>query len=172
MKLILTVSFGCQDNLTSAKDGKNDEKNPTASKNARNFHAAPKKTLNLANVSATSIKKDWVSRAEKMLEKTKESRRVRKKRLWLEQKEGNFSRPKTRKYVGSWEYAPDLVLELIFQHLPFEVNLYLQQTLWTVWGVCAKRSKDQKFEFFFKNESKNVAESRFICHQIVQRVEF
>ena len=89
------------------------------------YTAAPKKTLNLINVQA---KRDWVSKAEDLIKsdksKNKESRKVRKKRLWLERKNANgkLIRKNQARFVGDWEYLPDLCLELIFQYLTFEVS--------------------------------------------------
>ena len=89
------------------------------------YTAAPKKTLNLINVPA---KRDWVSKAEDLIKsdksKNKESRKVRKKRLWLERKNANgkLIRKNQARFVGDWEYLPDLCLELIFQYLTFEVS--------------------------------------------------
>ena len=89
------------------------------------YTAAPKKTLNLINVQA---KRDWVSKAEDLIKsdksKNKESRKVRKKRIWLERKNANgkLIRKNQARFVGDWEYLPDLCLELIFQYLTFEVS--------------------------------------------------
>ena len=73
------------------------------------------------------IKRDWVSKAEELIKtdknKTKESRKVRKKRLWLERKNCNrkFIK-KDQENIKDWEHLPDLCLELIFQYLSFEVS--------------------------------------------------
>ena len=89
------------------------------------YIAAPKKTLNLINVPA---KRDWVSKAEDLIKsdksKSKESRKVRKKRLWLQRKNANgkLIRKNHARFLGDWEYLPDLCLELIFQYLSFEVS--------------------------------------------------
>ena len=80
--------------------------------------------MNLANI---PIKRDWVSRAEDIIKnekKNKESRKVRKKRLWLERKEGKgiITKKKSEKHYGDWGNLPDLCLEIIFQYLPFDVS--------------------------------------------------
>ena len=80
--------------------------------------------MNLANI---PIKRDWVSRAEDIIKnekKYKESRKVRKKRLWLERKEGKgiITKKKSEKHYGDWGNLPDLCLEIIFQYLPFDVS--------------------------------------------------
>lgn len=97
----------------------------------RNFTAAPSKTLNIVNVQAAPTRRDWVKRADQILETAKESRKVRKKRLWLERKEGRLKKEKKEQpYLGNWEYLPDLCLELIFQYLSFEVScLFIHERL-------------------------------------------
>ena len=81
--------------------------------------------MNLINV---PVKKDWVRKADEMIKSkellNKESRKVRKKRLWLQRKEGHHGkiiRKSQIRYLGDWENLPDLCLEIIFQYLPFEV---------------------------------------------------
>ena len=93
--------------------------------------AAPKKTLNLADVTANNNRKKSPTRAAT---KFRETRRQRKKREWLARKsehrahndEGTSERKAA--IVGSeeqsyWAYLPDLVLEIIFQMLPYKVTL-------------------------------------------------
>ena len=110
-----------------------EDKNSSTKTAKRNFNAAPTKTLNLSNATAAVTKKDWVSKADiilKSAEKNKETKRQRKKRLWLEKKEAGFrgsdKKSKDLKKIaktnyGDWANLPDLVLEMIFQYLPFEV---------------------------------------------------
>ena len=56
---------------------------------------------------------------------TLDTRKRRKKREWLEKKKRLTSvlqdRP-PKKYVGSWANLPDLILEQIFQYLPYKVS--------------------------------------------------
>ena len=126
---ILTFEFLFQDfdkADVDKKEGSKDKKEETKEREFQlSYIAAPKKTLNLINVPA---KRDWVSKAEDLIKSDKntkkESRKVRKKRLWLERKNnnGNLIRKNQARYVGDWEYLPDLCLELIFQYLTFEVS--------------------------------------------------
>merc|ERR1711935_574506 len=73
------------------KEGSKDKKEEIKERELQlSYTAAPKKTLNLINVPA---KRDWVSKAEDLIKsdksKNKESRKVKKKRLWLERKNAN-----------------------------------------------------------------------------------
>ena len=88
--------------------------------------------MNLSNATAAVTKKDWVSKADIILKSSekKETKRQRKKRLWLEKKQAGFrgSDKKSKDLAkigktncGDWANLPDLVLEMIFQYLPFEV---------------------------------------------------
>ena len=101
--------------------------------------------MNLSNLSANENpvkRRDWLSKADEILKNSSgknnsgnkiagESRRRRKKRLWLERKEtrkisdaGNKrirENDQSNVYVGDWAYLPDLVLEMIFQYLDFKV---------------------------------------------------
>ena len=55
-----------------------------------------------------------------------ESRRVRKKREWLAKQNKNLDKTekiKQRKYKGDWANLPDLILEEIFQYLPYKVKI-------------------------------------------------
>ena len=124
-----TIKFLFQD-LDKAdidkKEGSKDKKEEIKEREFQlSYTAAPKKTLNLINVPA---KRDWVSKAEDLIKsdksKNKESRKVRKKRLWLQRKSANgkLIRKNQARFVGDWEYLPDLCLELIFQYLSFEVS--------------------------------------------------
>ena len=88
-------------------------------------------------------RRDWLSKADEILKNSSgknnsgnkiagESRRRRKKRLWLERKltrkiadDGNKNNFENV-YVGDWAYLPDLVLEMIFQYLDFKVASFLQ----------------------------------------------
>ena len=61
---------------------------------------------------------------DRLVEKTLgESRRMRKKRKWLlmnnKSQQNQVRKPK--KYQGDWAALPDLVLEQIFQYLPYKV---------------------------------------------------
>ena len=124
-----TIKFLFQDLDKADINKKEDSKDKKEEIKEREFQlsytAAPKKTLNLINVPA---KRDWVSKAEDLIKsdksKNKESRKVRKKRLWLERKNANgkLIRKNQTRFVGDWEYLPDLCLELIFQYLTFEVS--------------------------------------------------
>ena len=54
-----------------------------------------------------------------------ESRRVRKKREWLAKQNKSLDKTekiKQRKYKGDWANLPDLILEEIFQYLPYKVR--------------------------------------------------
>ena len=54
-----------------------------------------------------------------------ESRRVRKKREWLAKQNQNLDKTepiKKKKYKGDWANLPDLILEEIFQYLPYKVR--------------------------------------------------
>ena len=115
------------------KEGSKDKKEEIKEREFQlSYIAAPKKTLNLINVPA---KRDWVSKAEDLIKsdksKSKESRKVRKKRLWLQRKSANgkLIRKIQARYVVDWEYLPDLCLELIFQYLTFEVSQRKKITL-------------------------------------------
>ena len=124
-----TIKFLFQDLVKADINKKEDSKDKKEEIKEREFQlsytAAPKKTLNLINVPA---KRDWVSKAEDLIKsdksKNKESRKVRKKRLWLEKRNANgkLIRKNQARFVGDWEYLPDLCLELIFQYLTFEVS--------------------------------------------------
>ena len=98
------------------KEGSKDKKEETKEREFQlSYIAAPKKTLNLINVPA---KRDWVSKAEDLIKsdksKSKESRKVRKKRLWLQRKSANgkLIRKNQARFVGDWEYLPDLCLKV------------------------------------------------------------
>ena len=55
----------------------------------------------------------------------KDTRRIRKKREWLAKKTNSTNiaqEKKPKKYVGSWANLPDLILEQIFQYLPYKVS--------------------------------------------------
>ena len=124
-----TIKFLFQDLDKADINKKEDSKGKKEEIKEREFQlsytAAPKKTLNLINVPA---KRDWVSKAEDLIKsdksKNKESRKVRKKRLSLQRKSANgkLIRKNQARFVGDWEYLPDLCLELIFQYLTFEVS--------------------------------------------------
>ena len=121
----------------------------TSAGSKRNFSAAPTSKLNLSNLSANgnSVKRDWLSKADEILNNSGknsgkipgESRRQRKKRLWLERKEsGKFGsggggkkirEKKSNIYVGDWAYLPDVVLEIIFQYLDFQVRYIVGSSL-------------------------------------------
>ena len=108
------------------KEGSKDKKEEIKEREFQlSYIAAPKKTLNLINVPA---KRDWVSKSEDLIKsdksKSKESRKVRKKRLWLQRRNANgkLIRKNQARFLGDWEYLPDLCLELIFQYLSFEVS--------------------------------------------------
>ena len=93
--------------------------------------AAPKKPLNLADVTANNNRKKSPTRAAT---KFRETRRQRKKREWLARKSEHQSHhddegltERRAPIVGSeeqsyWAYLPDLVLEIIFQMLPYKVT--------------------------------------------------
>ena len=124
-----TIKFLFQDLDKADINKKEDSKDKKEEIKEREFQlsytAAPKKTLNLINVPA---KRDWVSKAEDLIKSDKskntESRKVRKKRLWLQRKNtnGKLIRKNQARIFGDWEYLPDLCLELIFQYLTFEVS--------------------------------------------------
>ena len=93
--------------------------------------AAPKKTLNLADVTANNNRKKSPTRAAT---KFRETRRQRKKREWLARKSehrANNNDGATERNAATvvseeqsyWAYLPDLVLEIIFQMLPYKVTL-------------------------------------------------
>ena len=118
---------------TNKKENSKDKKEEIKEREFQlSYIAAPKKTLNLINVPA---KRDWASKAEDLIKsdksKSKETRKVRKKRLWLQRKNANgkLIRKNQARFFGDWEYLPDLCLELIFQYLSFEVSKKKKTTL-------------------------------------------
>ena len=118
------------------------------SQNSR-FSTAPQKTLNL--VTPNTTKRDWLKKADEIIKaKPKETKKVRKKRLWLQAKEKGGLKAKNgskQRYVGDWAFLPDIVLEIIFQYLPFE-----QKT--NCAGVCPNWARIMAFSsvrFFFQN---------------------
>ena len=117
------------------------------SQNSR-FSTAPQKTLNLVT---PNTKRDWLKKAEEIIKaKPKETKKVRKKRLWLQAKEKGGLKAKNgskQRYIGDWAFLPDIVLEIIFQYLPFE-----QKT--NCAGVCPNWARIMAFSsvrFFFQN---------------------
>ena len=115
--------FCFQDTQKIDTTDKQKEADSKSKETQRSYIAAPTRTLNLINV---SVKKDWVSKADEMMKSkkvNKESRKVRKKRLWLQRKEGHgkIIRKSQIRHRGDWENLPDLCLEIIFQYLPFDV---------------------------------------------------
>ena len=143
MGLILYILLLSQDiNQDSIEDKTSSNKTSASAGSKRNFNAAPTSKLNLFNLSANGnpVKRDWLSKADEILKnsgkKAGESRRQRKKRLWLERKESGIKfgggtkirGNKSNVYVGDWAYLPDLVLEMIFQYLDFKVqyHFYIQ----------------------------------------------
>ena len=118
------------------------------SQNSR-FSTAPQKTLNL--VTPNTTKQDWLKKAEEIIKaKPKETKKVRKKRLWLQAKEKGGIKAKNgskQRYIGDWAFLPDIVLEIIFQYLPFE-----QKT--NCAGVCPNWARIMAFSsvrFLFQN---------------------
>ena len=91
--------------------------------NSKSFTAAPQRTLNLVT---PNTKRDWLQKADEIIKsKPKETKKVRKKRLWLQRKNQQKSGLKDKteqkqRYIGDWAFLPDIALELIFQYLPFE----------------------------------------------------
>lgn len=96
------------------------------SSSGRTFTAAPKQRLNLSEARS----RDWVSKADAVLKAResakKETKRVRKRRQWQERlerrKSSDFAPKKREDDQSPWAYIPDLVLEKIFQYLPFQVR--------------------------------------------------
>ena len=95
----------------------------------RSYLAAPEKTLNLANVPATNNRRKSPIRTTTT--KFIETRKQRKKREWLATKSyranNDDGTTKRRAQIGDevqsyWAYLPDLVLEIIFQMLPYKVT--------------------------------------------------
>ena len=135
---------------------KNDKKTDVANK--RNFNAVPTRTLNISSISSSSTKpRDWLSKSDAILKsaekKSGETRRQRKKRLWLERQQsrksaGGKSFAKTsekqlQKFANNagdkdWGYLPDIALEIIFQYLPFEVSPFF-----TFWN-CLRQSQQRE----------------------------
>ena len=98
------------------------------SKQLTNFSKAPSKTLSIVDFG----KSKWTRRAEqevvsgKKIEK-KESRRVKKKREWLERQEAKKNGTLfvgLAKNKGDWALLPDLILQEIFQYLPYKVSIF------------------------------------------------
>ena len=91
--------------------------------NSKSFTAAPQRTLNLVT---PNTNRDWLKKADEIIKsKPKETKKVRKKRLWLQRKSQQKSGLKDKteqkqRYIGDWAFLPDIALELIFQYLPFE----------------------------------------------------
>ena len=69
-------------------------------------------------------KKDDVNNVRDRFKKYFENSKQRKKRLWLERKEGSHTKAKTP-FLG-WMYLPDLILEHIFKFLSYKVRLELE----------------------------------------------
>ncbi len=139
--LLSTSSILAPSSLATAR-----RRNPTAAATDRraSYASIPKRTLNLADVRSSNRRTEvvdpfgaggrWVAKADAILEakkQPKESRRNRKKRQWLERKEArskNGSRASNGDYSREpdeqsfWAYLPDVVLEYIFQLLPFNVS--------------------------------------------------
>ena len=95
----------------------------------RSYLAAPKKTLNLANVTANNNRRKSPIRTTTT--KFSETRKQRKKREWLARKSdrahNDDGTTKRRVQIvdeeqSYWAYLPDLVLEIIFQMLPYKVT--------------------------------------------------
>ena len=117
--------------------------------NSKSFTAAPQRTLNLVT---PNTKRDWLQKADEIIKsKPKETKKVRKKRLWLQRKSQKSGlKDKTeqkQRYIGDWAFLPDIALELIFQYLPFE-----QKT--KMGAVCQNWARNMAFcsvrIFFFK----------------------
>ena len=116
--------------------------------NSKSFTAAPQRTLNLVN---PNTNRDWLKKADEIIKsKPKETKKVRKKRLWLQRKSQQKSGLKDKteqkqRYIGDWAFLPDIALELIFQYLPFE-----QKT--KMGAVCQNWARNMAFcsvRFFF-----------------------
>ena len=117
--------------------------------NSKSFTAAPQRTLNLVN---PKTNRDWLKKADEIIKsKPKETKKVRKKRLWLQRKSQQKSGLKDKteqkqRYIGDWAFLPDIALELIFQYLPFE-----QKT--KMGAVCQNWARNMAFcsvrSFFF-----------------------
>ena len=97
----------------------------------RSYLAAPKKTLNLANVTANNNRRKSPIRTTTT--KFSETRKQRKKREWLARKSdrahNDDGTTKRRVQIvdeeqSYWAYLPDLVLEIIFQMLPYKVTFW------------------------------------------------
>ena len=66
------------------------------------------------------------SKKTKETKDTRDTRKRRKKREWLARKNNvtsSLQERQPKKYVGSWANLPDLILEHIFQYLPYKVSL-------------------------------------------------
>ena len=131
-----------QDTKLKTTEDNDTKKNDTKTANKRNFNAVPTRTLNISSISSSSTKpRDWLSKSDAILKsaekKSGETRRQRKKRLWLERQQSrksaggkNFaetSKKQLQKFANNggdkdWGYLPDIALEIIFQYLPFEVS--------------------------------------------------
>ena len=93
-------------------------------------------------------KRDWLKKADEIIKaKPKETKRVRKKRLWLARKDQNIRKETTKhRYIGDWEYLPDICLEIIFQYLPFEQKRRVATvcTNWSGLAITVNSSKNDR----------------------------
>lgn len=116
-----------------------DEKEEEKGKKSSSYKVVPARTLNIVNVSSrnwaqkvynsSNGNKENVVAAEEEPKK-KETKKVRKRREWMQRKldgEGKTIKKKANKYCGDWTYLPDIVLEKIFQYLPFEEKMRSSQ---------------------------------------------
>ncbi len=98
--------------------------NSSAISSDRNYLTAPKGTLNLSSGRSLLSSATSVASAKKFPH-NKETKRERKKRLWLSRQNDNRSDKKKSAdpcRQSLWADLPDLILEQIFQMLPFEVR--------------------------------------------------
>lgn len=102
-----------------------------SSRVSRTFQTAPQHVLNLSNVrSQVRLSRENQKSTRDVVKK--ESRRIRKKREWLQRqdrKKNSFIPKKPEETYNDditqsqWAFLPDLVLGEIFKMLPFEVSV-------------------------------------------------
>ncbi|XP_071746684.1 uncharacterized protein [Lepeophtheirus salmonis] len=82
------------------------------------YSSAPTRRLNLLNPSLPVLEAKSASSNTSVVKK--ETRRVRKKREWIERKECQTLEPQKSRYYGDWALLPDLILQKIFQYIPYQ----------------------------------------------------
>uniref|UniRef100_A0A0K2T9A3 F-box domain-containing protein n=1 Tax=Lepeophtheirus salmonis TaxID=72036 RepID=A0A0K2T9A3_LEPSM len=90
------------------------------------YSSAPTRRLNLLNPSLPVLEAKSASSNTSVVKK--ETRRVRKKREWIERKECQTLEPQKSRYYGDWALLPDLILQKIFQYIPYQTRLVASLT--------------------------------------------